>query len=270
MRVSGGLTLLVGLGLFAGTAYVLTRREEAIKKPSLPQAPVQAPGPTPSLPANAPVLSAPPPPPPPQAAPSSIIRESDLVRATVPIAIPTLDPGLTIDEIDAVSYALARETDPGLLQRFAATFLPSYPVTGSLLLAKARLLTFPTSAAPALQAKVENAVRQSVLGTSSSMAGGVSGEDGIVTGPNLDDAIEVLLQHPGLVKLTSSVAADQIAMPLSLVKAALSCLTVLEDGGVVVDPAARQRYREGEDPRVTSLYEAAKKSALRQLKGEVS
>jgi hypothetical protein len=83
------------------------------------------------------------------------------VRATVPLTIPLpgLDPNLTIDEIDAVSYALARETDTQNLLRFGASFFPRYPIAAGLLMAKAKLVA-SSSEPTALRDAVENGVRQ--------------------------------------------------------------------------------------------------------------
>jgi hypothetical protein len=89
---------------------------------------------------------------------TSAIRETDVVRATIPINIPTLDTGLTINEIDAISYALAREQSPQNLFSFGDSFLPDYPITAGLLLVKGKLLASPTD--PVLRAAVEDGVRQ--------------------------------------------------------------------------------------------------------------
>lgn len=51
-----------------------------------------------------------------------------------------LDAGLTIDEIEAIRYALINENDPVKLRTFAATLEPDYPTAGSLLRARAALL----------------------------------------------------------------------------------------------------------------------------------
>ncbi len=166
MRVAGGLTLLFGLGLFTGVAYALTRKEQT-SPPQLPKPPLPAPPPpspaSPAAPGPDLILqqlrqlqaAAPP-----QPVSAPIMREEELVRAVIPINIPTLDDNLTIDEIDAVAYALAREEDPRLLLQFAETFFPEHVVTASLLMAKAKLLYQPQNVQ--LRAAVEDAVRKPI------------------------------------------------------------------------------------------------------------
>jgi hypothetical protein len=73
-----------------------------------------------------------------------------------PIATPTLDNGLTINEIAAVSYALAREVSFDNLIKFADTFSPVYTIAFGLLRARAKNLGAPDSA---LATAVANGVR---------------------------------------------------------------------------------------------------------------
>jgi hypothetical protein len=121
-----GLTLLAGLGAFVGIAYVLTRKEAAAASP-----------PPKTLPA--------PPPPPPvitftsAPAPVTSPQAPSFVAQATPL--PTLDPTLTPQEIEAVLFALARETDPKKLLGFAASWGTSAPLTTALLLSKAQLLS---------------------------------------------------------------------------------------------------------------------------------
>ena len=71
------------------------------------------------------------------------IQEVDDPPATMtrPVDPPLqLDIGLLVDEIDAIRYALSRDSDPGHLTGFSATLSPEFPVAASLLRAKATLI----------------------------------------------------------------------------------------------------------------------------------
>ena len=120
-----GLTLLAGLGAFVGIAYVLTRKEAAA-----------APPPPKTLPAplSAPVITL-------TSAPAPVSAPSFTAQAVQAAPLPTLDPTLTPQEIEAVLFALARETDPKKLLGFAASWGTSAPLTTALLLSKAQLLS---------------------------------------------------------------------------------------------------------------------------------
>ncbi len=303
-----GLTLLAGFGLFFGIAFVLTRKEAAQASPAAP-----APAPTPPVTPPAPALvqtPAPNPTPPPvlvqarapaPVPPPALVQvtaptkrnlaiveppSQSVARATVPVTLPTLDANLTIDEIDAVAYALARETDPSLLQQFAGTFLPDYPVTGSLLLAKAKLLTSP-SASPQVKAAIDNAVRQPVslslqqtLRAAPPMTGSVSlpleGSEAVHTGDanerGMDDVIESVLRVPDLARLSTPDLAARLGVPEAHALMATDALRDVGEGTLLVDPGVRGLYRAShtvsEDSYGTK-YAAAKRDALERLaKGE--
>jgi len=64
-----------------------------------------------------------------------------VIAATMPAPPPTLDAGIPFDDAIAVAYAIGREADPKHLTTFATTLLPDFPVSASLLNAKAKLLS---------------------------------------------------------------------------------------------------------------------------------
>jgi hypothetical protein len=79
---------------------------------------------------------------------------------------PGLDMGLTFDEQNAIQYALAKDDDPKHLSGFASTLSPDFPVSVSLLLAKARLAelrmmqTTISGAAPTVRRRVREGFRR--------------------------------------------------------------------------------------------------------------
>jgi hypothetical protein len=123
-----GLTLLAGLGAFVGIAYVLTRKEEKALPPPPPK--------TPSSPPPAPVItftSAP--------APAPVPGHPMAQPVARAMPVPALDPTLTAQEVEAVLFALSRETDPQKLLGFASSWGASAPLTTALLLSRAQVLS---------------------------------------------------------------------------------------------------------------------------------
>jgi len=130
---TSGLALLAGLGAFVGIAYLLTRKEAAAATTPAPNTPpASLPAPVP-----APVTTS--------VAPQTTLRAVQALQ-TVPVATPPtpqvrLDPSLTAAEIEAVTYALARETDPQKLLGFADSWGSMAPITSALLTSKAAVLS---------------------------------------------------------------------------------------------------------------------------------
>ena len=108
-----GTITLVGLGLLAGTAYLLTRKETAPPPaPGLAPKPLGLPLPSPSSPG----------------------------QTVASVSASSLDAGLTNDQSMAVAYAVSRETDPQKLVGFADSWGTSAPIASALLRTRAQAL----------------------------------------------------------------------------------------------------------------------------------
>src|SRR5262249_12613813 len=68
--------------------------------------------------------------------------------APIPAMPMGFDPGMPPDIAQAVTNALATETDPQKLRGFAATLSPKYPIAAGLLVAKANALALIQPPAP--------------------------------------------------------------------------------------------------------------------------
>ena len=96
-----------------------------------------------------------------------------------PIPIPGfgLDPGMPPDVAQAVTTALATETDPAKLRNFAASLTPRFPIAAGMLNAKANALSLfqPPSPAPQPQPTPVGPAPEPVVPVAPIAPGGASG-----------------------------------------------------------------------------------------------
>lgn len=155
---------------------------------------------------------------------------------------PSLDPGLTKEDHDAVRYALELETNPRHLVGFASTLEPCFPVSASLLRAKAKkemdrnplaYVDVDRGLSPEISGEIDRAAR--------TVASSLSAHDGEKPSDVLRDEIR---HTASLLAEGSPMALHELresGVPQSVVDLARTLVRELPDGRRVVDAKALRR-----------------------------